>query len=76
MQYPKAIESSAHNLEPYTMLTYLQELSSEFHSYYDAYRIVTDDLALSSARVALIKAIKNVLFSGLTLLGVGAPEKM
>lgn len=76
MQYPKMLESSARNLEPYTLLSYLQELAGLFHSYYDSYRIVTDDEVITKTRIALIKAIKTVLFSGLTLLGVSAPDKM
>ncbi len=76
MQYPKIIQSSAHNLEPYLLLAYLQDLARLFHSYYDSYRVVTDDSAVTKARIALIKAIKTVLSSGLTLLGVSAPEKM
>ncbi len=76
MQYPKIIESSAGNLEPYLLLSYLRDLARGFHSYYDSYRIVTDDSVLTSARIALIKAIKTVIFSGLTLLGVNAPQKM
>ena len=76
MQYPKTIEMSAHNLEPYILLTYLQGLASSFHSYYDSYRIVTDDAKLSEARIALVAAIKAVLFSGLNLLGVKALDKM
>ena len=76
MQYPKTIEASARNLEPYTLLAYLQELASLFHSYYDSYRIVTDGKVITKTRISLIKAIKTVLSSGLTLLGVTAPEKM
>lgn len=76
MQYPKIIESSARNLEPYTLLSYLQELAGHFHSYYDSCRIVTDNRVITKTRIALIKAIKTVLFSGLTLLGVSTPDKM
>ncbi|MFH1783084.1 MAG: arginine--tRNA ligase [Candidatus Omnitrophota bacterium] len=76
MQYPKAIESSARNLEPYTLLSYLQELSSLFHSYYDSHRIVTEDTSLTSARITLVTALKSVILSGLCLLGVSVPEKM
>lgn len=76
MQYPKIIESSARNLEPYTLLSYLQELAGQFHSYYDSCRIVTDNRVITKTRIALIKAIKTVLFSGLTLLGVSTPDKM
>jgi arginyl-tRNA synthetase len=76
MQYPKIIEASSHNLEPYILLAYLQDLAGLFHSYYDSYRIVTDDKVLTAARLSLISALKTVFSSGLTLLGVSAPEKM
>jgi arginyl-tRNA synthetase len=55
---------------------YLMELVGQFHSYYNKHRVVTDDQALSSARLYLMNCIKIVLRNGLTLLGVSAPEKM
>lgn len=76
MRYPKIIQTAANNLEPYVLLSYLQELASLFHSYYNSYRVVTDDNNVTGARLTLIKAVKEVLFSGLSLLGVNAPEKM
>jgi len=76
MQYPRTIQTSARNLEPYVLLSYLQDLARLFHSYYDSYRIVSDDNALTNARISLIKSIKRVLFSGLALLGVNASEEM
>ena len=76
MHYPKIIEATASNLEPSILLTYLQDLAGLFHSYYNAYRIVTDDKPLTEARIALIQAVKKVIASGLGLLGVTALEKM
>jgi len=76
MHYPKIIEVAAVNLEPYTLLAYLQDLAGLFHSYYNAYRIVTDDKPLTEARITLIQTVKNVLASGLNLLGVTPLEKM
>ena len=70
------MESTALNLEPYILLSYLQDLARFFHSYYDSCRVVTEDNALTHARIALIGAIKIVFNSGLTLLGVTTPEKM
>ncbi|MFA4991845.1 MAG: arginine--tRNA ligase [Candidatus Omnitrophota bacterium] len=75
-QYPKAIINAGENLEPYTLLAYLQELAGAFHSYYNSHRIVTEDSLLTEARLSLAKAVKTVLSSGLGLLGVSAPEKM
>jgi len=76
MHYPKIIEAAASNLEPSMLLTYLQDLAGLFHSYYNAYRIVTDDKPLTEARITLIHTVKKVLASGLGLLGVTALEKM
>ncbi len=76
MQYPRTVEMASRNLEPYIVLSYLQNLASLFHSYYNSCRIVTEDSSLSAARIALAKVIKSVLFSGLRLLGVNTPEKM
>jgi len=76
MQYPKVIDAASIHLEPYILLDYLHELAGIFHSYYDSYRIVTDDRLLTGARLSLVVALKAVFFSGLTLLGVSAPEKM
>jgi len=76
MRYPKIIQTAANNLEPYVLLSYLQELASLFHSYYNSYRIVTDDKIITGARLTLVKAVKAVLSNGLSLLGVSAPEKM
>jgi arginyl-tRNA synthetase len=76
MRYPKIIEAAALNLEPSILLSYLQDLAGFFHTYYNAHRIVTDDKLLTEARITLIHTVKNVLASGLSLLGVTALEKM
>lgn len=76
MQFPKIIELSSKSLEPYTLLAYLKGLAGLFHSYYNDYRIVTENMALTQARIALIYTVKTVLSNGLCLLGVSAPEKM
>ena len=75
-RYPKIIEAAAINLEPYILLAYLQDIAGLFHSYYNAYRIVTDDKLLTEARIALVHTVKKVLASGLNLLGVTPLEKM
>jgi arginyl-tRNA synthetase len=74
--YPRMINSAAVNLEPYILLAYLQDIAGLFHSYYNAHRIVTDDKTLTEARIALVQTVKNVLASGLNLLGVTPLEKM
>ncbi len=75
-EFPSLIEEIAHDLGPHRLTYYLPELASSFHSYYNKHRIVTDDRALSQARLFLCLGVKIVLKNGLNLLGVSAPEAM
>jgi arginyl-tRNA synthetase len=63
-------------LDPYMLTIYLQELSEDFHKFYDLHRVLGQDDDLTKARLALIEATKIVLSCGLELLGVSRPEKM
>lgn len=74
--FPDAIETAARELAPHSLAFYLRELAGEFHSYYNAERILLDDEAQRLARLALCAAVRQVLSNGLSLLGVSAPEKM
>jgi arginyl-tRNA synthetase len=53
-----------------------RDLAAEFHSYYNAERILVDDPALKEARVALAAAVRQVIRNGMTILGVACPESM
>jgi arginyl-tRNA synthetase len=55
---------------------YLRDLAAHYHSYYDAERILVDDVAVKEARLALVAATAQVLQNGLAVLGVSAPRKM
>ncbi|PIP35000.1 MAG: arginine--tRNA ligase [Desulfobacterales bacterium CG07_land_8_20_14_0_80_52_14] len=74
--YPDVIRQGAVFMEPHRVTFYLMDLASLFHAYYNKHRVLTDDPALTHARVSLILAIKEVIQNGLFLLGVSAPEKM
>jgi arginyl-tRNA synthetase len=74
--FPETIEAAARDLAPHALAFYLRELAGEFHSYYNAERILLEDDALRLARLALCAAVRQVLANGLSLLGVSAPEKM
>ncbi|KPK45591.1 MAG: arginine--tRNA ligase [Nitrospira bacterium SM23_35] len=74
--YPMVFEGAVKAHEPHRITFYVQELSSMFHPYYNKCRIVTDDSALSRARLALCEAIRTVLRDGLEILGISAPERM
>jgi arginyl-tRNA synthetase len=74
--YPEVLQASAFAYEPHRITTYLQELASRIHSYYNKYRFLSEDRARSEARLYLAQAMLIVLRSGLSLLGVAAPERM
>jgi arginyl-tRNA synthetase len=75
-EYPEMIAVAARELAPHSVAFYLRELAADFHSYYNAERILVEDEALRAARLALCAAVRQTLANGLSLLGVSAPEKM
>jgi arginyl-tRNA synthetase len=75
-EFPELVAEAARELAPHSVTFYLRSLAAEFHSYYNAERILVDDEALRTARLALCAAMHQTLASGLSLLGVSAPEKM
>ena len=75
-EYPLALAHAAEELSPHLVSFYLRELAGDFHSYYNAERMLVDDARLKHARIALASAVKQILGNGLALLGVSAPEKM
>jgi arginyl-tRNA synthetase len=76
IKYPEIVRSSAELLEPHRITFYLMELAASFHAYYNRQRVLTDDIPLTLARLYLMKAVRQVIANGLSLLGVSAPESM
>jgi arginyl-tRNA synthetase len=74
--YPEVIANAAKNHEPHQVAHYLKDLASNYHSYYNAHRMVIDDAQLRNARMCLCMAARQVMANGLSLLGVNAPEQM
>jgi len=75
-EFPELLASAARELAPHAVAFYLREVAGEFHSYYNAERILVEDQAARMARLALCAAVRQVLANGLALLGVRAPERM
>ncbi len=75
-KYPEMLTSAALDFAPHDVTFYLRDLASCYHSYYDAERILVDDVQVKTARLALVAATAQVIRNGLAVLGVGAPEKM
>ena len=75
-EFPELVEAAAADLAPHLIAFYLKDLSAAFHSYYNAERMLVDDVALKDARVALAVAVRQVIRNGLAILGVSCPQSM
>ena len=75
-RYPQMLAQACVDLAPHDVTFYLRDLAACYHSYYDAERILVDDVKTRDARVALVRATALVLSNGLNLLGVDAPSSM
>jgi arginyl-tRNA synthetase len=75
-EFPETVSTAAREAAPHDIAFYLRELAAQFHSYYNAERILVEDEELRSARLALCAAVRQTLANGLSLIGVSAPEKM
>lgn len=82
-EFPRIIDAAADTHEPHRVAFYLYELASDFHGHWNAGKdnvslrfVNPDEPLLTHARLALVRAVRNVLASGLEVLGVNAPEEM
>ena len=82
-EYPRLVESAAASHEPHRVAFYLYDLASEFHAQWNKGKespqlrfIKHDDRDLTTARLALVRAVASVISSGLDILGVEAPDEM
>ena len=81
-EWPKCIDAACKYLEPHRIPTYLYELASLFHSYWNLgkdhpeKRFINDEKKISDDKLILLKAISNVIESGMNIVGVSVPEKM
>lgn len=76
LSFPDAVSLAASHREPHRVITYLNELASNFTSFYHDCRIVGEEEAVMQARSQLAKATATVLANGLTILGITAPDRM
>ncbi len=73
---PELVETIAQTLEPHHLPYYAQDLATVFHSFYKQCRVISQDEALTKARLKLVEAAKIVLAKTLHLMGMTAPERM
>lgn len=74
--YGETLAVAARDLAPHLICVYLKELAADFHTFYNAERVLVDNEAERNARLALCMAARRVLANGLEVLGVSAPERM
>ena len=75
-ELPMILRTSAERLEPHLVTFYLYELARRFQTFYEECRVISDDKALSNARLLLAYSTKTVLSEVLRLLGISAPQRM
>ncbi len=81
-EWPKCIDISTNKLEPHRIPTYLYELASLFHSYWNLgkdnpdKRFINDQKKIDDDKLIFLKAISNVIKSGMNIVGASVPEKM
>ena len=81
-EWPKCIDSASTKLEPHRIPIYLYELAAEFHSYWNLgkqfpeKRFINDKKSISPDKLIFLKAIANVVKSGMDIVGVDSPTKM
>jgi arginyl-tRNA synthetase len=75
-RYPETLERAALQHEPHQLILYLRELANDFHAYYNAHKVLVDEVPLRNARLNLIAAVRQVLANGLGLLNINTPETM
>jgi arginyl-tRNA synthetase len=73
---PEVVETVTETLEPHHLTYYALDLATAFHGFYKNCRVVSDDKALTAARLKLVEAAKTVLARTLGFMGMTAPEKM
>ena len=74
--WPEVVRGAAQAREPHRIPTFLVETAAEFHRFYQACRVVSDDAGVSRHRLRLCAAAAQVLRNGLALMGVSAPERL
>ena len=81
-EWPKCIDVSSTKLEPHRIPVYLYELAAEFHSYWNLgkqnpeKRFINEQKNITDDKLIFLKAISNVIKSGMNIVGVNTPDKM
>ena len=80
-EWPKCVQISTSKLEPHRLTTYLYELASEFHSYWnlgkdDKEKRFIENNEISDEKIIFLKVVSDVIKTGMKIVGVNTPKKM
>jgi len=75
-EFGEVVERAARDRAPFRLTHYSEELASLYHQFYQQCQVIGDDKELSSARLALVDAVRHTLANALRLIGVSAPTRM
>ena len=75
-EFPAAVSEAAEKYEPYIISRSVINVCSCFNKFYYDNRIMDENEGVRNARLALTDAARNVIKTGLYLVGLEAPEKM
>lgn len=75
-RFPKVIVSASYDFEPSYIANYLLDVSRLFNRFYHAHRVIQEDTKLQAQRLKLVQAARQVLYNGLTLLGIKPVEEL
>ncbi|ODS38776.1 MAG: arginine--tRNA ligase [Candidatus Altiarchaeales archaeon WOR_SM1_79] len=75
-KFDEVVDRAAQELKPNLVANYLYELASEFSRFYNKCMVIGSGVEIEERRILLVNTSRNVLKSGLDLLGIDAPERM
>jgi arginyl-tRNA synthetase len=75
-RFPETVREAAEKFSPHLLTQFTLQIADKFHDFYERCRVLGDDVKLSAARLALVKATQVTIRNALSLLGVSAPEAM
>ena len=75
-QFPEVIQRAANNYEPHLICYFLRNLASSFHGYYNDEKLLVEGEEELQAKLFMLSGVKQVIFNGLSLLGISSPKSM
>ena len=77
VSFSDAVESAAKDLMPNRICIHLHEIASSFGSFYENCPVLnTEEISIKNSRLLLCDSTARILFTGLELLGIHAPNRM